>query len=79
MSESGEGYLVGKVFESTFQPNYNFSIFSSFSLSKIKSPKTGQNVPNEAASSRVLLQSTFEGLTQHQIELMISHWKYVCV
>ena len=28
---------------------------------------------------RVLLQSTFECLPQPQIELMIAHWKYLCV
>ena len=28
---------------------------------------------------RVLLQSTFECLPQPQIELMIAHWKYICV
>ena len=28
---------------------------------------------------RVTLQPMFEGLTQLQIELMIAHWKYVCV
>ena len=38
------GYLVGNIIESNFQPNYNFSIWSSVTLSKSKSPKTGQNV-----------------------------------
>ena len=28
---------------------------------------------------RVLLKSTLESLTQLQIELMIAHWKYICV
>ena len=50
VSKLSKSRLVGKVCESTFQPNWNFSIWSSFALSKIKSPKTGQNVPNEAAS-----------------------------
>lgn len=28
---------------------------------------------------RVLLQSTFEGVPQLEIELMIGHWKYLCL
>jgi len=49
VSKLGVGYLVGNIIESTFQKILNFSILSSFALSKIKSPKTGQNVQNEAA------------------------------
>ena len=52
VSKLGTWYLVGNIFESNFQPNWNFSIWNSFSLLKIKSPKTDQNEQNEATSRK---------------------------
>ena len=40
VSKLGVWYLVGKILESNFQPKWNLSFLSSFTLSKIKSPNT---------------------------------------
>ena len=59
MSKLGARQLVGNIIYSTFQRNQNFSVWSSLSLSKIKSPKTGQYEQNEAASRQSAVAVNF--------------------
>ena len=50
-----------------------------FPCQKSNLPRLVKMCKMRLPQGRVLLQSTFEGLPQLQIELRIAHWKYICV
>jgi hypothetical protein len=60
-------------------PTRIFQFGVHFPCQKSNLPRLVKMCQMRLPQGRVLLQSTFECLPQLQIELMIAHWKYICV
>ena len=60
-------------------PSGIFQFGLHFPCQKSNLPKLVKMSRMRLPQGRALLQSTFEGLPQLQLELMISHWKDICV
>lgn len=62
-----------------FNPTVLFQFGVHFPYHKSKLPRLVKMCQMMLPQGRVLLQSTFEGVPQLQSELMIAHWKAICV
>ena len=71
--------LLERYFSIISNPTRIFQFLVYLPYQKSNLPKLVKMCQMRLPQGRVLLQSIFEDVCQLQIDLMIAHWKYICV